>query len=86
MVQEEGSEAIRDVGTEIKGNSPANAISYQSLGTDLVKATSQILGRQYRKTQRKVGSDSRTGRQVLLANAVVSPGAKIYLEGDVARR
>lgn len=81
MVQEEGSKAIRDVGTEVRNNSPANAIQYEPLGTDLVKATSQLLGKQYRKTQREVGSDSRTGRQVLLANAVVSPGTKIYLEG-----
>jgi hypothetical protein len=80
-VQEEGANATRDVGTEIRAYGPANTILYEPLGTDLVKATSQLLGRQYRKTQREVGLDSRTGRQVLLANAGVSPGVKIYLGG-----
>jgi hypothetical protein len=79
-VQQECSNVTRDVDTEIRGNSPANTIQYEPLGTDLVKATSRLLGKQYRKTQLEIGSDSRTGRQVLLANAAVSPGTKTYLE------
>ncbi len=79
-VQNDSIVEARDVGTEISAYGPSNAILYEPLGTNLAKATSEILGRQYKKSQHENGSDSRTGRQVLLANAAVSPGTKNYLE------